>query len=176
MRSRPAGKRFCNSVAMARRRAARRSVAFESASSLILRSNIGDLRKARNVAVRPLSLDGRSVSLCAARTRSHGEERTSIRRAVLEAAKPWRTTGSRQATTASPFSRRSSRGPAHSVEAGARRIVRALVDRSLDSGVFYGSKADTLTGPFVDQSEIFPDLSNPAIQDNANEAVHRFIA
>jgi hypothetical protein len=31
-------------------------VAFESASSLVLRSNIGDLRKARNVAVRPLSL------------------------------------------------------------------------------------------------------------------------
>jgi hypothetical protein len=37
-----------------RHRAGRRSVAFESA--LVLRSNIGDLRKARNVAVRPLSL------------------------------------------------------------------------------------------------------------------------
>jgi hypothetical protein len=28
----------------------------------------------------------------------------------------------------------------------------------------------------VDQADIFPDLANRAFQDNANEAIHRFIS
>ncbi len=43
------------------------------------------------------------------------------------------------------------------------------------SGHFYGAQANTLTGPLVDQSEIFPDLGNPTVQKNAAEAVDRFV-
>jgi NAD(P)-dependent dehydrogenase (short-subunit alcohol dehydrogenase family) len=65
-------------------------------------------------------------------------------------------------------------GLVHNVKDGAKRLIDALNDNGLRSGVFYASAANTLTGPLVDQSEIFPDLSNKAYQDNANEAVHRF--
>jgi NAD(P)-dependent dehydrogenase (short-subunit alcohol dehydrogenase family) len=64
---------------------------------------------------------------------------------------------------------------AHSLQTGAKRIVDGLVDRSLRSGHFYGSKANTLTGPLVDQSEIFSDVGNATVQRNAAEALHRFI-
>ena len=43
-------------------------------------------------------------------------------------------------------------------------------------GVFYASEANTITGPLVDQADIFPALANPSFQDHANEAIHRFIA
>jgi len=43
-------------------------------------------------------------------------------------------------------------------------------------GVFYASAANTITGPLVDQADIFPALANPSFQDHANEAIHRFIA
>jgi NAD(P)-dependent dehydrogenase (short-subunit alcohol dehydrogenase family) len=66
-------------------------------------------------------------------------------------------------------------GLIHDVDQGAKRLVGALDDDSLRSGVFYASKADSLTGPVIDQSEIFADLSNTAYQDNANEAIHRFL-
>ena len=66
-------------------------------------------------------------------------------------------------------------GLIHGVDKGAKRLVDALDDDKLRSGVFYASKADTLTGPVIDQSEIFPDLAIEAYQDNANEAVHRFL-
>jgi NAD(P)-dependent dehydrogenase (short-subunit alcohol dehydrogenase family) len=66
-------------------------------------------------------------------------------------------------------------GLIHDVDKGAKRLVDALDDDTLRSGVFYASKADTLTGSVIDQSAIFPDLSNKAYQDNANEAVHRFL-
>jgi NAD(P)-dependent dehydrogenase (short-subunit alcohol dehydrogenase family) len=66
-------------------------------------------------------------------------------------------------------------GLIHNVDKGAKRLVDALDDDTLRSGAFYASKADTLTGPVIDQSEIFPDLANLEYQDNANEAVHRFL-
>jgi hypothetical protein len=65
-------------------------------------------------------------------------------------------------------------GLAHSLETGSKRIVGSLTDDSLVSGHFYGSKANTLTGPLVDQREIFADLGDAAIHDNAAAAVHRF--
>jgi NAD(P)-dependent dehydrogenase (short-subunit alcohol dehydrogenase family) len=67
-------------------------------------------------------------------------------------------------------------GIGHQLEDGAGRIVDAVTDASLRSGVFYASAASTLTGPVTDQATIFPDLADPAIQDNANEAIHRFAA
>jgi NAD(P)-dependent dehydrogenase (short-subunit alcohol dehydrogenase family) len=66
-------------------------------------------------------------------------------------------------------------GMAHSLETGASRIVLGLTDPTLKSGVFYGSGPQTLTGPVMDQSEIFPDLANEAIQQHADQAVHRFL-
>ena len=65
-------------------------------------------------------------------------------------------------------------GLVQGVEKGAQRLVAGLNDPALKSGVFYASKANALTGPVVDQSEIVPDLANPAFQDHASEAVHRF--
>jgi hypothetical protein len=66
-------------------------------------------------------------------------------------------------------------GIAHKLNVGAKRLVDGVTDPSLTSGVFYASAANTITGPVVDQADIFPDLANPSFQDNANEAIHRFI-
>ena len=66
-------------------------------------------------------------------------------------------------------------GMAHSLETGAKRFVDGITNEKLKSGVFYGSRLKVLTGPIVDQSTIFPDLNNTQYQDNAREAIHRFI-
>ncbi len=65
-------------------------------------------------------------------------------------------------------------GLVQGVDKGAKRLVDGLNDPALKSGVFYASQANALTGPVIDQSEIVPDLANPAYQDHAAEAVHRF--
>ncbi len=67
-------------------------------------------------------------------------------------------------------------GISHKVDVGARRLVDGVTDPKLSSGVFYASAATKLTGPMIDQASIFPDLANPAFQDHANEAIHRFLA
>jgi NAD(P)-dependent dehydrogenase (short-subunit alcohol dehydrogenase family) len=67
------------------------------------------------------------------------------------------------------------KGLVHKLEKGAKRFVDGVSDESLISGVFYGSKAESLVGPVIDQSTLFQDLKNTAFQDNANEAIHRFI-
>ena len=51
-----------------------------------------------------------------------------------------------------------------------------ITDTTLRSGLFYASAASAVTGPVVDQAGIFPDLRNATFQDNANQAIHRFIA
>ena len=66
-------------------------------------------------------------------------------------------------------------GLVHNLDQGAKRIADALYNETLKSGKFYASKANTLTGPLVDQAEVFADLANEAYQDNAYEAVHRFV-
>jgi NAD(P)-dependent dehydrogenase (short-subunit alcohol dehydrogenase family) len=66
-------------------------------------------------------------------------------------------------------------GMAHKLETGAKRFVDGINDESLNTGVFYGSKEKVLTGPIIDQSNIFPDLNNAEFQDNASEAIHSFI-
>jgi len=67
-------------------------------------------------------------------------------------------------------------GISHKLDVGARRLVDGVTDPTLSSGVFYASAANTMTGPLVDQADIFPDLANPSFQDHANEAIHRFIS
>ena len=66
-------------------------------------------------------------------------------------------------------------GMSHKLETGAKRIVDGINNDFLKSGVFYASKQNVMTGPVIDQSIIFPDLKNEVYQDNANEAIHRFI-
>ena len=65
-------------------------------------------------------------------------------------------------------------GLVQGVDKGAKRLIDGLNDPALKSGVFYASEARALTGPAIDQSPIVPELANPAYQDHANEAVHRF--
>ena len=65
-------------------------------------------------------------------------------------------------------------GRAHKLEQGAKRFVDVLFDESYKSGVFYASKTGT-AGSVVDQGILFADLHNETFQDNANEAIHRFI-
>lgn len=67
------------------------------------------------------------------------------------------------------------RGMVHSVEKGAARYVEALNNSDFKSGEFYASHEPKVTGPLVEQSSIFADLSNPVFQDNANKAIHRFV-
>lgn len=64
----------------------------------------------------------------------------------------------------------------HPVQTGAKRIIDGINDESLRSGTFYASQETALIGPVVDQSTFFPDLNNESYQDNANEAIHRFIS
>ncbi|MDY8137347.1 SDR family NAD(P)-dependent oxidoreductase [Aquimarina sp. 2201CG5-10] len=66
-------------------------------------------------------------------------------------------------------------GLSHSLKKGAKRFVDGISNDSLSSGSFYGSKEGVLTGPLVDQGNIFSDLKNQNYQDNANMAIHRFI-
>lgn len=65
-------------------------------------------------------------------------------------------------------------GIMHTVEVGAKRYVDALNHASYKSGVFYASKKG-MSGPVADQGTLFADLNNQVFQDNANEAIHRFI-
>ena len=67
-------------------------------------------------------------------------------------------------------------GLSHKLDVGAQRLVDGVTDPTLSSGAFYASAANTLTGPLFNQADFLPDLANPSFQDNANEAIHRFIA
>jgi NAD(P)-dependent dehydrogenase (short-subunit alcohol dehydrogenase family) len=66
-------------------------------------------------------------------------------------------------------------GLAHPVGAGARRLVDATVGDDLDSGKFYASAANTLTGPLIDQVAVMADFADADIQRHAYDAVHRFL-
>jgi NAD(P)-dependent dehydrogenase (short-subunit alcohol dehydrogenase family) len=95
---------------------------------------------------------------------------------------PGNTTGTQAAAGAAPPLRFAAKhimphlGISHALEVGSKRLVDGVIDPTLTSGVFYASAANKLTGPLVDQAELFPDLANPSYQDHANEAIHRFIS
>ena len=63
----------------------------------------------------------------------------------------------------------------HKLDVGAERLVNAVTDASLQSGVFYASAASKITGPVIDQAEIVPDFRDPEIQDHAYEAIQRYV-
>ena len=60
------------------------------------------------------------------------------------------------------------------LEEGAKRLVDGLTEEQFRSGVFYASPRAAIVGPLVDQSEIVADFCDPAIQQHADEAIHRF--
>jgi hypothetical protein len=66
-------------------------------------------------------------------------------------------------------------GLAHKLDVGAKRLVDGVTDPSLSNGAFYASADNKLNGPMVNQADFVPGLANPSFQDNANEAIHRFI-
>ncbi len=66
-------------------------------------------------------------------------------------------------------------GLAHKLDVGAKRLVDGVTDPTLLSGAFYASAANKLNGPMVNQAEFVPGVGDPSFQDNANEAIHRFI-
>jgi len=66
-------------------------------------------------------------------------------------------------------------GMVHKLEVGAKRFVDGISDEQYKSGIFYASKQGKLSGDVVDQSTFYPDLKNITFQDNADEAIHRFI-
>lgn len=66
-------------------------------------------------------------------------------------------------------------GMMHKLEVGAKRFVDGITDESYKSGVFYASKSAKPSGVVSNQNIYFKDLDNQVFQDNANEAIHRFI-
>jgi len=63
----------------------------------------------------------------------------------------------------------------HELAVGAKRFIDGISDDRYKSGVFYASQQGKLSGAMVDQSSFFTDLKNTSFQDNANEAIYRFI-
>lgn len=66
-------------------------------------------------------------------------------------------------------------GMSHSLQKGAKRFVDGINNSKFKSGIFYASKESVLTGPVVDQSTIWEDLSNSVFQKNADKAIHSFL-
>lgn len=66
-------------------------------------------------------------------------------------------------------------GISHPVDVGAKRLVDGLVGGSLDSGRFYASAQNTISGPLVDQATIVADFADDTIQDHAYAAIHAFL-
>jgi NAD(P)-dependent dehydrogenase (short-subunit alcohol dehydrogenase family) len=66
-------------------------------------------------------------------------------------------------------------GLSHKLDVGAKRLVDGVTDPTLANGAFYASADNKLNGPMVNQADFVPGLANTSFQDNANEAIHRFI-
>jgi NAD(P)-dependent dehydrogenase (short-subunit alcohol dehydrogenase family) len=68
------------------------------------------------------------------------------------------------------------KGMVHSLQKGAKRFVDGITDPAFRTGIFYASEQNKLVGPVIDQSTIFPDLNKTKYQDNASEAIRRYIS
>jgi len=67
-------------------------------------------------------------------------------------------------------------GMGHKVDKGASRFVDAISNNKYNNGGVYASKENKMAGEVVDQFEILPALANTNSQDNAYEAVHKFLS
>ncbi|BFM18525.1 hypothetical protein R50073_47080 [Maricurvus nonylphenolicus] len=65
-------------------------------------------------------------------------------------------------------------GKVHRVEVGAQRYVDGLFNSAYQNGGFYASKQG-LTGAVGEQGVLFKDINNESFQDNAYQAIQRFI-
>lgn len=66
-------------------------------------------------------------------------------------------------------------GMMHNVETGAARYTNAFTNETYKSGVFYASPTNAMIGEVVDQATVLADFANEDFQDNAYEAIHRFL-
>lgn len=66
-------------------------------------------------------------------------------------------------------------GLSHPLGTGAQNLTDAIIHDRCSGGNFYGPKANTVVGPLIDQAEIRPELREATIQDNAYQAIHRFL-
>ncbi|MEM9078748.1 MAG: SDR family NAD(P)-dependent oxidoreductase [Bacteroidota bacterium] len=66
-------------------------------------------------------------------------------------------------------------GMSHSLKEGAKRFVEGINNPKFESGVFYGSKQNVLTGQLINQGSIWKDLDNQTFQNNADRAIHTFV-
>ena len=64
-------------------------------------------------------------------------------------------------------------GRSHSLVDGTERLATGLLDPTFGDGHFWASAEGRLTGPLVDQATIHPVIGDPAVQDNASEAIER---
>ena len=58
----------------------------------------------------------------------------------------------------------------------AARYVDAVNNANYKTGGFYASIENKVVGEVVDQFDIFPTMANESYQDNAYEAVHKFVS
>ncbi|WP_075342513.1 SDR family NAD(P)-dependent oxidoreductase [Tenacibaculum agarivorans] len=66
-------------------------------------------------------------------------------------------------------------GLSHSVQEGAKRFVEGINNPEFESGTFYASKENLLTGKVINQSTIWENFDNPSFQTNADKAIHSFV-
>jgi NAD(P)-dependent dehydrogenase (short-subunit alcohol dehydrogenase family) len=67
-------------------------------------------------------------------------------------------------------------GRRHSLAAGTERLAAGLVDPAYGDGGFWASAGGRLTGAVVDQATINPVIGDPEVQDNACQAIERFVS
>jgi len=68
------------------------------------------------------------------------------------------------------------RGMVYKVDKGAARFVDALSNEKYKSGGFYASTENKVVGEVVDQFSIFPVMATESYQDNAYQAVHKYLS
>lgn len=67
-------------------------------------------------------------------------------------------------------------GRTHSLADGTKRLAAGLLDPAYGDGHFWASAEGRLTGRVVDQTTINPMIGDPDVQDNACEAIDRFVS
>lgn len=64
-------------------------------------------------------------------------------------------------------------GQAHKLEVGSKRLIDGLLDPQLESGHFYASRKNKLSGALADKSVDYPEFANQQYQDQAYQAIHQ---
>ena len=63
----------------------------------------------------------------------------------------------------------------HYPKADQQNQYLCISNLNYESGAFYASKENVLTGKVINQGSIWKDLDNKTFQDNANIAIHQFV-